>query len=210
MNSPQTITLTYYGTLHHFIFSTISSPQTAGTPFIITITAKDAYGDTVKNFDGSATLTETCGGLGGVVSPSSVTFTNGVYTGLVYVTKAGRDVTITAKHNCISSASNTFTVNPGTLYKFSFSTIGCTQASGKAFAVTITAEDQYGNTVASYDETQTLACSYGAATLAPTSVTFKNGVWKGLVTITVSHTQDNFYLYISGYATEDDSNTFTV
>src|SRR5207244_10343330 len=38
------------GTLHHFAFATISSPQTAGTAFNITITAQDASNNTVTSF----------------------------------------------------------------------------------------------------------------------------------------------------------------
>ena len=41
MNSAQTITLVYYGALDHFVFNAISSPQTAGSAFSITITAQD-------------------------------------------------------------------------------------------------------------------------------------------------------------------------
>jgi hypothetical protein len=197
------------GALYQFSFSAIGGTQTAGTSFSVTITAQDKYGNTVTSYDSSTPLTETGGGAGGTVSPSSVTFTNGVYTGNVYVEKSGTGVTITATHGSTSSASSTFTVNPGALYQFSFSTIG-TQSSGTAFTVTITAEDQYGNTVTSYSGTSTLVCSYGSATLTPTSVTFKNGVWTGSVTITVSSTQRNVYLYISGYQTKDNSNTFTV
>jgi hypothetical protein len=197
------------GALYQFSFSTIGTTQTAGASFSVTITALDQYGNTVTSYRSSTTLTETGGGAGGTVSPSSVTFTNGVYTGNVYVEKSGTGVTITATRGSTNSASNTFTVTSGALYQFSFSTIG-TQSSGTAFTVTITAEDQYGNTVTSYSGTPTLVCSYGSATLTPTSVTFANGVWTGSVTITVSSTQRNVYLYISGYQTKDNSNTFTV
>ncbi|MDN3515835.1 MAG: SBBP repeat-containing protein [Candidatus Brocadia sp.] len=38
------------GLLDHFSFSTISSPQAVGVPFEVTITAKDAYGNTVTDF----------------------------------------------------------------------------------------------------------------------------------------------------------------
>ncbi len=199
------------GTLHQFSFSTIGATQTAGTTFSVTITAQDQYGNTVTSYGSSTTLTETNGGAGGTVSPSPVTFTNGVYTHTVYVTKSGSGVTITATYNGVSSASNTFTVNAGTLDHFAFNTIA-TQASGTAFSVTITAYDAYGN-VASYSGTQTLvlhnSSGSGTPTLSLTSVTFTNGVatFSETITCTGTHT---VYLYINGYQANDNSNTFTV
>ncbi len=44
------------GPLHHFALSTIGTPQTVGTSFPVTITAKDAYNNTVPTFTSSATL----------------------------------------------------------------------------------------------------------------------------------------------------------
>jgi FKBP-type peptidyl-prolyl cis-trans isomerase 2 len=177
----------YYGALNHFVFNTIST-QTAGTAFSITITAKDAYGNTVTSYDSSTTLTETGGGAGGAVSTSPVTFTNGVYTGNVYVTKSGTGVTITATHGSTSSASNTFTVNPGALSTFVFNTIS-TQTAGTAFSITITAKDAYGNTVTSYASSVGLSSSTGIGTITPTSIGtsgWLNGVWSGSVKLTTA------------------------
>jgi hypothetical protein len=187
MNSAQTITLMFYGALNHFVFNTIGT-QTAGKAFSITITAKDAYGNTVKNYAGSTTLTETGGGAGGTVSPSSVTFTNGVYTGTIYVTKSGTGVTITATSGSTSSASNMFTVNPGALSTFVFNTIS-TQTAGKAFSITITAKDAYGNTVTGCASSVGISASTGGGTVTPASIGtsgWLNGVWTGSVTLTTA------------------------
>jgi hypothetical protein len=184
MNSPQTITLMYYGALNHFVFDTIGT-QIAGKAFSITITAEDAYGNTVTSYAGSTTLTETGGGAGGTVSPSTVTFTNGVYTGNVYLTKSGTGVTITATHGSTSSASSTFKVNPGVLSTFVFNTIG-TQIAGKAFSITITAKDAYGNTVTSCASSVGFSTSTGGGTITPASAGTRgwfNGVWTGSVTL---------------------------
>ena len=51
------------GALASFIFSTISSPQTAGTAFSITITAYDEYGNVMTNYAGPAVLTDFSGSL---------------------------------------------------------------------------------------------------------------------------------------------------
>jgi hypothetical protein len=134
--------------LASFVFSTISSPQKAGTAFSITITAEDAYGNPVISYAGSTSLTETGGGAGGTVNPSSVTFSNGVYTGNVYVTKSGTSVTITATYNTVSTASGTFNVNPGSASKLVFSGVPSSLTAGSVSgAITVQLEDQYGNLV---------------------------------------------------------------
>ena len=51
------LTIQSYGSLDHFIWGTISSPQTVATPFAATITAKDSVNNTVANFNGTAGLT---------------------------------------------------------------------------------------------------------------------------------------------------------
>jgi hypothetical protein len=45
------------GALNHFAWSTISSPQSVGTPFPATITAQDAGNNTVTSFTGTVSLT---------------------------------------------------------------------------------------------------------------------------------------------------------
>src|SRR5262249_25552824 len=44
------------GGVDHFVIGNISTPQVAGTPWSITITAKDAGGNTVSAFSGTAIL----------------------------------------------------------------------------------------------------------------------------------------------------------
>ena len=137
----------YTPTLTSFSFSTIGSPKTAGTTFSITITAKDQYGNTLTSYGGTAALTETGGGAGGTVSPASVTFTNGVYTGNVYVTKSGSSVTITATSGSVSTASgSTFTVNMGTPVSITVSPATDTVTAGNTVTYTATGTDAYGNT----------------------------------------------------------------
>src|SRR5204863_3410363 len=63
------------GTLTKFAIATVGSPQTAGTPFSITITAQDANNNTVTGFAGTASLTTTAG----TISPAtSAAFSAGV------------------------------------------------------------------------------------------------------------------------------------
>jgi hypothetical protein len=97
-------------TVDHFGFNDISSPQTAGTSFSVTITALDSSGNTVTSYSGTPTLTYSAGSI----SPSSATggFSGGVWTGSVTVTVAGAGVIISATDGSYTGTSNSFTVNP--------------------------------------------------------------------------------------------------
>ncbi len=68
--------------LHHFEFGEISSPQTTGSPFQISIVACAFYGDTVDTFTGAVDLWDETG----TMSPDSTgAFSAGVWTGFVTV-----------------------------------------------------------------------------------------------------------------------------
>jgi len=95
--------------LDHFTFDSISSPQTAGSAFTITITAKDQYENTVTSYAGTNTLSDTTG----TITPTSTgPFTSGVWSGTVTIAKAQRDVTITTMGNGKYGTSNAFNVDP--------------------------------------------------------------------------------------------------
>jgi hypothetical protein len=72
------------GQVTHFAWSAISSPQSNGAPFAITITARDYFNETASNFAGAVTLSGR--GLVGVVtntilaSPSYSDSSSGAYT----------------------------------------------------------------------------------------------------------------------------------
>jgi flagellin-like protein len=169
--------------LDHFTFSTISSTQTAGTAFSITITAKDTSGNTVTSYTGTNTLTVSSG----TINPTSTTaFTAGVWTGSVTITQAGTGLSISTTGGGKSGTSGTFTVNAGAASKFAFNTIS-TQTAGTAFSITITAQDAYGNTATSYTGNPTL--TYSAGTISPTSSgAFTSGTKTVSVTVTKADT----------------------
>jgi hypothetical protein len=157
-----------------FSISTVSSPQTAGVGFSITITAEDMYGNTATSYVGTPSLSD----LSGTITPTSVTFVSGVWTGSVTVTLAGSD-SITATDSTvtpsITGTSNLFMVNPGAAAQFVFSTVG-TQTAGVPFTITVTAEDAYGNTATSYLATAAFTSSdLGAGVVLPSPYTFTSG-----------------------------------
>ncbi len=193
--------------LDHFDFSTITSPQPAGTAITgITVTAKDSYENTVTSYASSTVLTETDGGAGGSVTQSPVTFANGVWSGSLTLTKSGSGVTITASGGGQTSKSNSFTVNSAIIAKFAFGAIS-SQTAGTAFNVVITAQDAYGNTVTSYTGNPTLTYSAGAIN-PPSSGVFASGTKTVSVTVTASGT--GVSITATDGTTTGSSGTFTV
>lgn len=100
--------------LHHFEFGEIASPQTAGTPFQVSIAACAFYGDTVDAFTGAADLWDETG----TMTPDSTgAFTGGLWTGLVTVDSAVAWDVITCGYDdgakaVYTGASNGFEVQP--------------------------------------------------------------------------------------------------
>jgi hypothetical protein len=95
------------GALNNFTFAPISSPQTAGSAFRITVTAKDIYGNRVTGYVGSPSLTYSAGSI----SPSTIdAFISGVGSALVTVTTLGSDVNITVSYENRTGVSNLFAV----------------------------------------------------------------------------------------------------
>ena len=98
------------GPLDHFTFAPVSSPQTAGVSFTVVITAEDVDGYQVKNYNGSAVLsdqTET-------VTPTDISFSQGVWSDYVTVTQA----TLATDHLAVAGGgaeglSNSFAVDAG-------------------------------------------------------------------------------------------------
>jgi hypothetical protein len=164
------------GALSHFVFATISSPQTAGTAFNIAVTAEDANGNTVTSFSGNGNkvmLSSTGTLVGAPITTAS--FTNGVLSSQsVTITNTG-SFTITATgigpNSGVIGTSNSFTVNPGAASKLVFTTEPSSSVTaGTAFTQqpAATIEDQFGNTVTGSSAPVTLAVTTGTGTAGAT------------------------------------------
>ncbi|MFQ5708357.1 MAG: T9SS type A sorting domain-containing protein [bacterium] len=168
-------------TVDHFTIAAITSPQTAGTPFNITITAEDASNNTVTGFTGTVNLSDLTGTIsptltsnfsGGVLSNFSVTITKSMTANVITATGVGK-----------SGASNSFDVDAAALDHFAFSDIPSPQVAGTPFSLTITALDTFENTVESFTDSLTLSDVTG--TISPARFgPFTNGQLTGNVTIT--------------------------
>src|SRR6266513_4255677 len=163
--NPITFTVVANTTVDHFAFATISSPQTAGITFNITITAQDAGNNTVTGYSGNGfkvKLTSTGTLVGAPVTTPA--FTNGVLNNQsVTITNTG-NFTITATDNSGSTSaigtSNSFQVNPGAAAKLALTGSTANLASGSARTLTATIQDTNGNTVATGADS-TLSVTFG-------------------------------------------------
>src|SRR4029079_4560503 len=165
------------GALDHFTISAITSPQTAGQAFAITVTAFDANNNIDTNFDANGNkvnLTST-GTL--VYTNPSPAFTSGVLANQsVSITNTG-SFTITAtgtgNNSSITGVSNSFTVNPGPVTAGTSSVVASPTsvvADGSSIStITVTLKDGFGNPVSG--KTVSLAALGGSSTIATLSGT---------------------------------------
>ncbi len=164
-------------TVDHFEISTIGN-QTAGVQFNITVTAKDASNNTVTNFTGTVSLSD----LSSSIAPAtSNNFTAGILTQNFTITKSFTSNRLTVTGLGKTNPSNTFNVAPAALSKFAISTVA-DQIAGQSFPITITAQDQFDNTVTGFSGAVTISLNSGTITPS-TSGAFSAGVRTVSVTI---------------------------
>ncbi|MDQ7064623.1 MAG: hypothetical protein Q9P90_10310 [candidate division KSB1 bacterium] len=196
--------------LDHFTISAISSPQTAGTAFPITITAQDVYNNTVTNFVGTVNISISSG----TVTPTtSGTFSSGVRTESINVLTAGTALTLSVDDGAgITGTSNNFDVNPGALDHFEITAPDgsniAVQQVGVPFDIRIEAHDSNHNIVTGFVDLVTLSDLTG--TISPTtSATFNSGVLN-TQSVTISSTQTSNKITATGSGKSGTSNAFDV
>jgi hypothetical protein len=153
----------------------------AGNSFNISVTAKDAFGNTATNYSRAVTLTTTAA-LSDL--PPAATLVNGVGSFAVSLKSAGVH-TLTAGDGELSANSSSINVNPA-VYSTQESILNASSAnvvSGDSINVTLTLKDSYGNSnptgvpsTSSMVLTQTLVG--GSGTLSSLS-SAGNGVFSG-------------------------------
>jgi|GEM_PF-1147126 len=201
------------GALDQFVFGPISSPQTAGVPFSLTITAYDGYDNIKTDYTNPATLSEKTGTVtvDATSSASTENFSSGVWTGNVRITQANTDIYIQASGGGRTGTSGPFNVNGAAVDHFTLSNIS-TQSAGEFFLVTITARDAFDNTAASFSGSgRRVNISHtGTGTLIPTqSGDFTGGVWTGNLRINQIQTDDRITVN-DGSGHTGQSNAFNV
>ncbi len=141
----------------HFIFDSISNPQTAGVPFSVTARAVDILNNQILVYSGPATLTGSDQAGSQPIPPTSVTFISGVWMGNVAVNAVDPGVMLQIVNEAgQAGTSNEFAVQPGPVATYQWSTIASPQTQGVSFPATVTALDAHGFTATSFTGTVSL------------------------------------------------------
>jgi S-adenosylmethionine hydrolase len=147
LTSATTVFVISPASLDHFTITTVSSPQTAGVAFNISVTAVDHYGNTVTSYTGQNTLSD----LSGTISPTATSsFSAGTWTGSLDITKAYSNDIITTFGSGKSGTTNQFSVESAALDHFTMSGYPSSVTTGQSFNITVTACDAFGNVVTGY------------------------------------------------------------
>lgn len=113
----------------HFSFGGITGPETGDVPFTVTLLACNVLNNTILVYNGTVSLTAV-GQSGSLpVTPASITFVAGVWTGNVTVNALDPNVTLHV-HNGAgqTGTSGSFAVQYGPLAGYQWSTIASPQA----------------------------------------------------------------------------------
>ncbi len=157
-----------------------SSPQTAGTPFNVAVTAFDAFGNVATGYTGVVHFTST--------DNAAILSADGTPTGgsgsfsTVLRTAGTKTVTATDTVSPSLTATGNITVNPAGAASLTVTPPAAfSQTAGAAFSITVTAKDTYSNTATGYAGTIHLTSTDFAAALPVDS-----GLTAGTKTFTVT------------------------
>jgi hypothetical protein len=121
-NFPNTVTATSGGVsakasvsvttpvFDHFTFASIGSPKFVNAPFTISISARDAGGNLVPGYVGTAALSVSTG----TVSPTTMTFVGGIAAGPISLSATGSGLTLSLNDSGKTGTSNSFDVTAAT------------------------------------------------------------------------------------------------
>ncbi len=173
----------------------------AGATDNLTITAKDAYGNTITSYTGShnltfggantigaftPTVTNSAGAATNLGTATAIAFTNGVATvegtdnGVMTLYKA-EAAKITVTDGTLNNGLGlTVTVSPLAASSLTLAAATLTPTAGVADNLTITAKDTYGNTATTYTGSHNL--TYGGASASPNGNTPTVSSSTGVVT----------------------------
>ena len=153
------------------------SPQTAGSPGSVTVTAKTASNATATTYTGTVTFTSSAVAAGLPATYTFVSGDNGVhnFSGVTLNTAGTQSITATDTVTpTITGTQTGITVNPAAVTALTVAGYPSPRAPGGADSVTVTAKDAYNNTNPSYTGTINFTSTDGAASL-PANYTFTGG-----------------------------------
>ncbi len=208
---------------HHFTFEAIGSPQLNNGPTPAIISARDASGAVMTDYDSPVNLTAAGDSGNLAITPAAAgRFINGVWNGSVRIDAIGTNVVIVADDGIgHAGASNSFELVAGQIHHFTWDIIPSPQSMDTPFGATVRAVDENGDTVSAYNGIANLFAladntnsppetgSVNEIPIRPAhSGSFTDGVWTGEISIPVSG--NNLTLRARAGTASGDSSTFTV
>jgi hypothetical protein len=195
VTATDTVTSSIAGTTSAIVVSpaavthlSVSAPATAtaGSALNVTVTAQDAYSNTVTSYSGTVHLASTDASA---VLPADSTLTNGakIFSATL---KTAASQTITATDTGASSITGTtsaIVVSPAAATSLTL-TIPATTTAGVSVNIGLKAMDAYGNTATGFSGTVHFSSSDSAATL-PADTTLNSGQGTFPVTMKTSNSQ---------------------
>jgi uncharacterized repeat protein (TIGR01451 family) len=135
--------------VNQFGLSNVASPQSAGTPFAVSIAALDINGATITVYQTALSLSAAGDGGADWTLPTAITaWSNGVWTGTVRVNTVDTNVRLTANDGAGHTVqSNPFNVQLGPVDHLTWASVSSPQRQDASFPVTVTAKDAGNNTV---------------------------------------------------------------
>ena len=167
------VVITAGSTVASLSIGSVATPQTVGSGFTVTITAKDSFGNVANNSADSIHLGLSAGSPQSTFSNNgnttmTATLSSGVatFSGVTFDT-AGTTYALTAADVTVSVSapnSNTFTEKAlSTVSSLAISAISTPQTAGSGFTVTATSKDQFGNVTTNSSDSVTLSIVSGSA-----------------------------------------------
>jgi hypothetical protein len=156
----------------HFSVTLANSSATAGTGFSFTVTALDASNVAVGNYPGTVHFSSSDAQA---VLPADSKLMNGAGTFSATLKTVGSQTIIVTDASTppISNTSSAVNVTAAPAFKLSVM-VPASASAGTVFQFTVTAEDQFNNTVAAYSGTVHFTSKDGQAAL-PANATLTNG-----------------------------------
>jgi hypothetical protein len=177
------------------VLTGLSSSPTAGSPQSLTVTAKDPYGNTATGYRGTIHFTSTDPRVTGLSTNYTFRSTDaGVHTFANVIFKTAGTQTVTATDTgtpSITGISPAFTVTPANAFTFIVAGYISPATAGAGQNVTVTAQDQFGNTATGYRGTVHFTSTDGQASL-PSDYAFQasdNGIHTFSITLKTAATQ---------------------
>ncbi len=154
---------------------TVTAPVVAiaGSPFVMVVTARDAFGNTATGYAGTVHFSSTDNQA---ALPTAAVLTGGIGKFAATLATAGANTVIAADaaNSSIVGTSNPITVSAAAASRLALAVTAAVTA-GTPFSFTVTAVDAFGNTATSYGGTVRFGSSDGRAVL-PSNATLASGI----------------------------------